>query len=318
MQLALRRPTFLGLIHAAAALTVVFSVATLADSLHRFLEMFSHFRLQYLVASLLLFVIFAALRNRTWAGLMLVITVINSVPVAPWYFAETRSYADSDPQIELMLANVYSTNDDAEALLDLIDAEQPDIIFLQEVTDRWATVMDQLHSAYPHRLVVPRHDNFGIAVYAREPLTSVDTVLSPPLDFPTLVVQQNLGGRTVTIVTTHPIPPVSRTGFDARNEQLASIAKLVAPFSGPKMIVGDLNISMWSHLYHQLEDSTDLVNARRGFGVMPTWPRHLPFAMIPIDHLLMSGEFTVADIRLGPDIGSDHLPLFATLALVER
>lgn len=318
MQLALRRPTLIGLMHAAATLTAIFSVATLADSLHRSLEMFSHFRLQYLFASLLLFLIFASLRNRNWASLMLVITVVNTVPVAPWYFAETRSYADGDPQIELMLANVYSANDDAEALLDLIDAEQPDIIFLQEVTIRWATVMDQLQSSYPHRLVVPRNDNFGIAVYAREALTSVDTVLSPPLNFPTLVVQKPLGGRTVTIVTTHPIPPVSRTGFDARNEQLASIAELVASLSQPKMIVGDLNISMWSHLYRQLEDSTDLVNARRGFGVMPTWPRQLPFARIPIDHLLVSDEFAVADIRLGPKIGSDHLPLFATLALVER
>lgn len=318
MQLALRRPTLIGLMHAAAALTALFSVATLADSLHRYLELFSHFRLQYLAASLLLLLIFTALRNRTWAGLMLVITVVNTVPVAPWYFPETRRHADGDPQIELLLANVYSANGNAEALLDLIDAERPDIIFLQEVTNRWAVVMDQLHSAYPHRLVVPRSDNFGIAVYAREPLTSVDTVVSPPLDFPTLVVQQSLGGRTVTIVTTHPIPPVSRTGFDARNEQLASIAELVAPFSGPKMIVGDLNISMWSHLYRQLEESTDLVNARRGFGVVPTWPRYLPFAMIPIDHILMSKEFAVVDIRRGPKIGSDHLPLLATLALLER
>ena len=178
--------------------------------------------------------------------------------------------------------------------------------------------MDQLQSDYPHRLVLPRDDNFGIAVYAREPLASVDTVLSPPLDFPTLVVQQSLGGRTVTIVTTHPIPPVSRTGFDARNEQLVSIADLVAPLSGPKMIVGDLNISMWSHLYRRLEESAGLVNARRGFGVVPTWPRQWPFAMIPIDHFLVSKEFAVVDFSAGPKIGSDHLPLFATLALIER
>lgn len=318
MQLAPRRPTFTGLMHAAAALTAVFSIATLADFLHRYLEMFSHFRLQYLVVSLLLFLVLIAMRDWKWASLMLVITLVNAVPVAPWYFAEPRAHADSDPQIELMLANVYSANDDAEALLDLITAEEPDIVLVQEVTNQWAAVMDELQSDYPHRVVRPRNDNFGIAVYAREPLLRVDTVPSPPLDFPTLVVQQSLGDQTITIVTTHPIPPVGKAGFDARNEQLASVAEIIAPLSGPKMLVGDLNISMWSHLYEQLEESTGLVNASRGFGVMPTWPRHLPFAMIPIDHVLVSADLAVTDIHLGPKIGSDHLPLLATLALIDH
>jgi len=318
MQFVARRPSVVGLLQAAAVVTTVFSLATLADSLHRYLELFSHFRLQYLIVSMVLCLSLIALRSRRWAGLMLVITVINALPVATWYLADTSTHSDADPQIELMLANVYSGNTNTRALIELIEAKQPDIVFLQEVTDRWAAAMDALQISYPHRYAIARSDNFGIAVYARDPLLSVEKIDSPPSGFPTLVLRQSVAGRTVNFVTTHPIPPLGKDGFDARNEQLASIAAVINSITGPKVLVGDLNTTMWGHHYDRLEQDTGLRNARYGFGIVPTWPRQLPFAMIPIDHCLVSKEFAVVDIDSGPSIGSDHLPLTVTLALVER
>ena len=316
MQLAARRPSLIGLLHAAAVLTAMFSIATLADSLHRHLEMFSHFRLQYLGASLLLGIAFVIFRSRRWALLMLAVTAINIWPVASWYIPDREIEAATGPPLKLLLVNVYSGNNNADAVLDLIDAEQPDIIFVQEVTNRWAHIMNAVRAEYPYSQALPRNDNFGIGVYAREPMLGIDTVNSPPYGFPTLVVRQAIGEGSVTIVSTHPIPPVGEIGYDARSEQLASIVDLLGTIGGPKVLIGDLNISMWSHLYKQFEASTGLTNTRKGFGALPTWPRQLPFGRIPIDHCLVSPHFTVLETRRGPAIGSDHLPLIVELGLL--
>jgi len=318
MQLNVRRLSIIGLLKAAATITIAFSLLTLVDEQHRYLELFSHFRLQYLVVSLLFALIFFAMRSRPWASLMLLITAINAVPVAMWYLAETHQPDVDDGQINLLHANVYGGNSNTQALIALIRSDQPDVIILQEVTKVWVAAMAELKDSYPHRHAIARNDNFGIAVYARQPLLSVDVIDSPPYGFPSLVVRQSLHDRIVTYVTTHPIPPLGKEGFEARNEQLASIAEVLNLIGGPKLLIGDLNITMWAHHYRQLVLSTGLRNSRYGVGIIPTWPKQLPFAMIPIDHCLVSSDFAVLDVRSGPDIGSDHLPLIVNLALSDR
>ena len=72
---------------------------------------------------------------------------------------------------------------------------------------------------------------------------------------------------------------------------------------------------MWAYHYQRLIAATGLENARAGFGVKPTWPLFMPFAMIPIDHCLVSDGVTVTAFDTGPAIGSDHLPVLVSLAL---
>jgi len=316
VRLALRPPDLTGLLQAAATVTVVFSLATLVNSWHRFLELFSHFRLQYLLVALMLTVLFAALKHRRWAMLMLAVTAINAVPVLPWYFADRSEIPSSAARAQILFANVNSGNSNTQALLELIETENPDLVVLHEVTDLWATAMKAVQTHYRHRHVVERHDNFGLAVYSRRPLLNVDVLASPPLDLPSLVFRQALGDATVNYVTTHPIPPIGKLGFDARNEQLDDIGERIAALDGPTVLIGDLNTAMWGHHYKKLVSETGLANAREGFGIIPTWPRQIPFAMIPIDQCLVSDDLAVLDIRSGPPIGSDHLPLIVTLALI--
>ncbi len=307
--------SLIGLAEAAAVVTIFFSIATLADFAHRYLELFSHFRLQYLLSALLLTLIFLALRKRIYGGLMLAVTLLNASFVTPWYLGLEQDIVAGAPRIKLLHANVLTDNESHTELIDLVASENPDLVFVQELTPEWSQALTALHEDYPYRHTEPRDDSFGIAVYSRIRLDSVQLIRSPPLDLPTLRVQASINGTALTLISTHPIHPLSRSLYAARNEQLVSIADTVLAGDGPTVLVGDLNISMWSHRYRELERVTGLRNARHGFGIQPTWPTFLPIALIPIDHCLVSPGVRVLDMKTGPSIGSDHLPLIVTLAI---
>ena len=307
------RVTIKGLLQAAAVLTVLFSVIAMIPAENAWLQLFTHFRLQYFAASIVFLAIFAALREPRYALALLFTSILNGAMVAPWYLDDPVRHDGAE--IKVLLANVLSSNSDHARLFDLLEAEQPDLVVLLEVSPQWATSLARLGATYPHSIVEPREGSFGIAMYSRLPLTSAASVSSGPLGFPTVVAAVGVSGRSVQVVATHPMIPLGASNYDARNEQLKGVARLLQRTPGPRMLIGDLNATMWDLNYGSLENKTWLRNVRHGFGVLPTWPTFMPLAMIPIDHVLVSEEIGVEDVRTGPRIGSDHLPLVVTITL---
>lgn len=305
--------TLNGLLQVAAILTVLFSVLTAIDTRQHYIELFSHFRLQYLVASLLLLLVFAIKRRATYSLLLVVALTINAAYVLPCYSDSAK--VTGDTRLKFLYANVRSKNRDHERLIDLINSEQPDFIFLQEISTHWLAALQPLHADYPFSYSAAREDNFGIAMWSRLPLASATHVDSPPLGYPTIVARTLMGDTDLMLISTHPMIPLGRDNFDARNAQLQSVSEIVAHASGEVMLLGDLNASVWDRHFRRFEGSTGLRSARRGNGVLPTWPTFMPVAMIPIDHVLVSSGIGIADIKTGPRIGSDHLPLIITVVL---
>ncbi len=302
-----------GLIQAAGFLTALLSFATLPNSYHQHLELFSHFRIQYLLVASILLLLFLVMRHWKYAILMIATAVLNAWFVVPWHLPRDPA-PNAENWIKLLLANVHAENNDHFALQALLAAEQPDMAFLQEVDTGWAATLETFEG-YPYRHIVPRYDFFGIAVLSRIPFESIETVASPPHEFPTLVAGITLDNAPITLISTHPMPPMTTSNYAARNMQLASIAELINDRKGARVLIGDLNTTMWGEHYRRLVDSTGLRNVREGFGTLPTWPTFMPFAMIPIDHCLVSKELLARDVRLGTGIGSDHRPLVLTLQL---
>lgn len=307
------RMTWAGLLQAAAVVTVLFSVGTLLPVDLFAVQLFTHFRLQYTVIALLLGIIFVVRREGWYAVVLLGAAAANASLVVPWYGVGTA--ATGMTELKLMSANLQASNGIHDKLFALVAAEEPDLLVLQEITPEWAESLQRLAGDYPHRLVEPRVGNFGIALFSKYPLVSAIAVDSEPLTLPTLVATIGIGGKEIGLVGTHPMIPLGPHNFDARNAQLEQVGRLLQKMPNPRILIGDLNASMWDMHYELLENRTWLRNARKGFGVLPTWPTFLPFAMIPIDHVLVSEDLNVLDARTGPHIGSDHLPLIVTLVL---
>jgi endonuclease/exonuclease/phosphatase (EEP) superfamily protein YafD len=288
------------------------------------LELFSHFQIQYLLAAGVLALVLAGLRRWRWCLTAVACAVVAATAVAPYVLpggvgaahAHATAGAGARPQLRLLLANLLVRNRDHERALAAVRQADADVLVFQEVDAAWMEALAPLREDYPYVVREPRGDCFGLAVFSRIRPDEAQVVYPGGTSRPTAFLQLRVDGRRVRIVATHPIHPVSAATFASRNAQLDAVGAYVAGLEGPKILIGDLNMTMWSPWYRQLCARTGLVNARHGLGLVPTWPTFLPpFMRIPIDQCLVSEDLAVTACRTGSRTGSDHFPLIVDVAV---
>jgi len=306
------------LVQTTIAVVFLGSIAGFMGHAHRYAELTSHFKLQYLVVALASLVICVALRA-WWSALCAFATAcLNLAVVVPWYLPPLQApLSQPASPVKLLFANVQSTNHDFAELIELVREEAPDVVIIQEATERWIAHLRVIEDRFPHVKALPRPGGVGIALYSRIPAERFEVMALGSERMPGLLARLHLGGGVLSVVTVHPRPPLRQHAFRHRNEQLRDAASMVQALPGPKILVGDFNTSLWSPYYAQLTRHTGLVNARQGFGLLPTWPAFLSWRllMIPIDHCLVSPEIRVTGMRTGRAIGSDHLPIIVDMGI---
>lgn len=297
------------------SITMLLTGASYLSGVHRYLELVCHFRMQYMEASLFFLTFLALMRDWRWSVVAAACLILNGAAILPWYIQKpSRSEADGT-KIRVLLSNVFTENRNSGALLSVIAAERPDVLVLQEVDDYWMHALEPLTSSFPFSISIPRSDNFGIAVFSRIPFTQVDERPFGVTEVPSIAFDLKFIDEVISFVATHPLPPVRKEAFAARNAQLSAIAAFARQSPNPVVVIGDLNVTMWSAYYSSLIRDSGLRDCRKGFGVVPTWPTNMPFLRIPLDHCLLSRTIGVSSVRAGKNIGSDHLPLIVDLLI---
>jgi vancomycin resistance protein VanJ len=98
-----------------------------------------------------------------------------------------------------------------------------------------------------------------------------------------------------------------------RWEQLGRLlGKLGESGDLPVLIGGDFNMPADSPMLDPLRSTYDFAFDEAGWGFGSTCPSRFPW--VRIDHLLASRHWQFTGCRVGPDLGSDHLPLIAEAA----
>lgn len=102
--------------------------------------------------------------------------------------------------------------------------------------------------------------------------------------------------------------------IDWRWEQMSRLMELLGESSDlPVLIGGDFNMPSDSPMMTWLRSRFSFAYEDAGWGYGFTRPSTHPW--IRIDHLLASPEWAFTRCRIGPDLGSDHLPLIAEAVL---
>jgi len=265
---------------------------------------------QHAVLALATLAVAAGLRWRGWFDAAAALVLLDVLPLAADAQATRGAEVAGGAEVRVLLLNVHTSNTSYAAVRALIAAEDPDLIALVEVNQAW---VDELPlPAYRARLVHPRPDNFGVALYARDAIAGGIEHLGS--DLPSIAASVTVRDATLWMIVTHPLPPVSTQASAQLFDHLDAIAAR-AHAATPALVVGDFNATPWSSHFHRFAERSGLCDSRAGFGIQASFPANLAPMRIPIDHAFASCTVGIRDRRIGPDVGSDHLPVIVDLTL---
>ena len=276
-------------------------------------DLFSHFRVQLFQLSLIFLFISLWQRMNRRAILFTAIALLNYAFVLPYYLGKPKP--TSEQPVRAMLMNINAANGNTQQVLDAVKQFDPDLLLLEEVTPEWAEKLDQLKKIYPYRIAQPQSGCFGIMLLSKHKLKNERIEAVGSAGLPSIVTNVQLESGTITLIGTHPLPPIGARRAKERNQQLAALPDWVAQSEHPVLLIGDLNTSPWSPHFSRLLKDSGLKNSMKGFGFQPSWPVKGHLLRIPIDHLLHSPEITVHNRMIGSDVGSDHLPLIVDFSM---
>jgi endonuclease/exonuclease/phosphatase (EEP) superfamily protein YafD len=272
-------------------------------------DLFSHFRVQYFLVLMVVAVLLLIPRRWKTAACFGLMAVVNLSTILPLYFGRAEPTAASEPRLRAMLLNVNRQFGNAARVAEAIDQYDPDVVVLEEVDAAWIRQLDWLSDRYACSRIEPRADNFGIALYSKLPLSSVEIVYIGQSQVPSIIAEVETDHGPLTLIATHPVPPYGSRYSRWRNDQLARLPERVRAASSPVLLLGDLNTTPWGAHFKRLLRQSGLRDSSSGWGVQPTWPAQSPLLWIPIDHCLHSPEIRIIDRRVGAGVGSDHYPL---------
>lgn len=242
-----------------------------------------------------------------------------------------------DSTLTVMTYNVLAWHRHIGPILDTIRAEDPDVVFIQELNHDLAQVLQsELSTVYPFQVHEPANNPTGIGVISKFPINPTGERLPHRWIGGPIILEMEWNGQSVTLVNFHMY---STTGlasqeiisgdFRIREEQAQLLADL-ARRSGPAILGGDANSAPLNDAYRILTAELHDAWQEAGFGLGHTFPGstvpgsdrprigrwYVPRWLARIDYIFHSQDWDTVSARTAKiDDVSDHRGVLAVLRL---
>lgn len=308
------------LIYGIICLTTILILALNLISLfgrYPYLELTTHFRTQYLVAAIICLIFLLFFASWSFAFVAFILILFNGIYVLPYYLPGKNSTRNiSTFPFKIMTANIEYKNTSYDKLLESVKTANPDILILQELTDLWRQNVKGLENNYTYFQTEARKGGSGLAIFSRFPIQDLEVLDLDESGRASIFCKIRLGERLLSLLTIHPSTPMNEIQFLSRNKHFAEAAKIMKAAAEPKLLIGDMNTTMWSPYFSQLAADSGLRDVRIGKGLLTSWVSFFPAPFrIAIDHCLISETIELEDVSIGDFTGSDHLPLIVDLKI---
>jgi len=227
----------------------------------------------------------------------------------------------ADTGIHLLIANVYQYNSKYQKLLNLIHQENPDLIFIVETDEKWLKELSKLKSRYPYQILKPLDNTYGLLFFSKHKIKREEINYLIDEEIPSIEVDIILpSDQVITLYGIHPTPPVPSENEKStdRDAEILIVGKKAHANPKPCVVMGDLNDVAWSRTTELFIKISGLMDPRRGRGFYNTFHAKFPLLRWPLDHVFLSEEFGLNEIKVLNEIGSDHLPISIKACISDR
>lgn len=274
------------------------------------------------------FAFFAAMLVLGWrlpaaSGAILLIVCAGLVASA-W-----RAPPTAPPQGRAFRVTTFNTlvgNAHPEDIGTFLRAELPDVVALQETFGPFKeALVASLRDAYPYSSAGTAVEESDIEILSRYPISEISFAATERVGRTAYRVMRaviEFEGTPVAFYAVHaPTPRFDEADWQARNRILrdVGIAAAVDAATMPVIVAGDFNTPSWSPHLRRLLATAKLTDTSG--RLLPSATRlvdreGLPLSFgAPVDHILVSPGVFWTPVRLGPPLGSDHLPVTVDLIL---
>lgn len=217
----------------------------------------------------------------------------------------TAGYGAMSPQSEDVNFTHYQKNllyhraDRAAFVADVLESNA-DVVTLQELSEANLSILGDLQSRYPHRVVCDARTT-SVAILSRAPLS--ESSCSTTSGFARAVTQIN--GRNVQVYSLHlnwPFP------YSQQAQVSDFLNEMVADKGVVSVVAGDFNMVPWGRSVAWIEHATG--TARVGRQVTTYELYGYPLA---IDHILATGG--IGTLTQRARFASDHFGILAQIEL---
>jgi len=233
----------------------------------------------------------------------------------------------SSASITVMTFNVLTSNKDTGALVAAVRAAQPDILGLEELTDKKRAA---LHAAFGDQMPYTTFDgttSFGnVGLMTRFPIADVQPITLPTAQ-PALHAKLIVHGQTVHVFVAHLSPnhlfkdpalslaAATSEAFARRAAEVAFLHEQLRGLNEPALLLCDCNLTDTSQAYAKLGAFLTDSFHEAGWGLRNTNDAGST-PLQRIDYIWHSAGMIAITGGVGQPGGSDHLPVIVELNLL--
>ncbi len=237
--------------------------------------------------------------------------------------AESMPKVESKNEIKILNFNTeFQHNNNIDSFIAYCKEKDPDIVVLTESGKEWADAVEKLE--YPTCMHILK--GAGISVLSKYRALGSQVYFLGVSKHPQVQFQIIKDNQIINVIVLHLSAMQTPAGYNDRQNELQTLQKQIKKTNYPTIVLGDTNSSNWSSPIKSFLNNANLKDTQDGFITIPTWPARkgkiIKDIVIPpfvaIDNVFISKDFEVQERKIGPALGSDHMPIFVKVQLRQR